>query len=124
MVNKVAKGKRAEKEFVEYLSKEYYVWRPTWSKYGQKDIFNIADIIALPKKGIYEDESPSTLFVQVKTNKSDFYKARKQIREFIKNINNKNNWFVVALKIKGKKWRIWHIESSGIESDIEKELIR
>ena len=126
MVNKVAKGRRAEKEFADWLSYGYYVWRPTWNRYGSKDIFCIADIIAIRKGNLYNITFPPNhdlLFVQVKTNRSDFYKARKVVKNFIKDLTIYNNIiFVVALKIKGKKWRIWQITTNGEEYDT-KEVI-
>jgi len=100
MVNRVAKGKRAEREFEKYCQMlGYETWKPAWQRYGSKDIFNLADIIAIDKETV--------LFIQVKTNMSDFYKARKQAKEFMKNRNINDLFVVVACKIKGKVWRVW-----------------
>ena len=111
MVNKVAKGKRAERELAKLLEgMGYATWRPAWHRYGSKDVFNIADIVAVRKKGSTAEPFGSTPFplflIQVKTNRSDFYKARKQMREFVKGVEGNIN-VSVALKIRGSKYRLF-----------------
>lgn len=117
MVNKVAKGRRAEKELADFLSEKggYIVWRPSRTRWGSKDIFNIADIIAIQQSdwlSKYEAYffgnarvSP-VVFIQVKTNKTDYYKAIKQVSEFRRKVNGLVH-FVVALKIRGSRWKFW-----------------
>ena len=110
MVNKVAKGKQAERELAGLLeSLGYETWRPSWNRYGSKDIFNIADIIAVRKKtGSAEPfgDLPPLFLIQVKTNRSDYYRARKQVKEFAENVDGEIN-LVVALKVRGKRYRMY-----------------
>ena len=126
MVNKIRKGRRAERELAKFLEEEggYMVWRPSWSRWSGKDIFKIADIIAVQKSGWLKKRksyffgnakhSP-VIFIQVKTNRTDYYKAIKQMREFHRQINSLVH-LVVALKIRGSRWKFHEIVADGEDS--------
>jgi len=121
MVNKIAKGKRAERELANILMDHgYLVWRPTWSRFQSKDIFNIADIIAVRKKDVEKYiftriENP-IVFIQVKTNKSDFYKSKKQMEKFIEMCDNQEELhIVVALRIRKNVWRFREFVNNKLE---------
>lgn len=77
MVNKTNKGNRYELEARKILAKEgYLVEKKNTSRWESNDFWNQFDILAIhPQIG-------HVRLVQVKTNKSDFYKARKEIREW------------------------------------------
>jgi len=124
LVNKIAKGKRAERELAKILSDNgYLVWRPTWSRFQSKDIFNIADIIAIRKKGstgIFTYIPNPIVFIQVKTNKTDFYKAKRTMAEFIDKCDNPYEIHVViALRIKKNVWRFREFVCGKLEDYIE-----
>jgi len=74
----------------------------TWSKYGSKDIFNVFDIVAI--------KGSVVKFVQVKSNKSDFYSARKKVADWCIENGTRPTLllsFEVWLKENNKDWRIW-----------------
>jgi len=126
MVNKIRKGRRAERELAKFLEEEggYIVWRPTWSRWGNRDIFKIADIVAIQRSGWLRERkayffgnakhSP-VIFIQVKTNKNDYYTAIKKMREFHKQVNSLVH-LVVALKIRGSRWKFYEIVADGEHS--------
>ena len=131
MVNKVAKGRRAERELAKFLEEEggYIVWRPSWNKWSGKDVFSIADIIAiqrsrwLTKREAYffgNARVSPVIFIQVKTNKTDYYKAVKAMREFHRKINGLVH-LVVALKIRGSRWKFYEIVAD-VEDSFEIDL--
>jgi Holliday junction resolvase len=75
-MNTRAKGLYAERKAASMLREQgYEVIRPTFSRFGDKDFFNLWDIIAVKKD--------DALFVQVKSNKSNTYgKALDEHRAF------------------------------------------
>ena len=105
-MNKRSKGKRAELQFYKYLQKKFgwLVWKPTSCKWGSKDIFGLFDIISIDKEG-------DTYYYQIKTNKSDFYKAKKKIKEWITKNFDENPYYFFVVLVEGKdKFRIDVVE--------------
>jgi len=97
MVNKHNKGNRYEKEARDLLIEEgYLVDRKNWSRYASKDFFTLFDILAIGKH---------TRLIQVKTNASDFYKARKEIGMWLSENTIKGISFEVWLREPRKAWR-------------------
>lgn len=67
-------GNRNEKLAMDELRESGFLCeQKNYSRWQGKDFYNLFDILAIGK---------STKLIQVKTNKSDFYKARKKIQEF------------------------------------------
>lgn len=110
MVNKIAKGRRIEREFARILeSKGYEVYRPIWNRYGKKDVF-LFDIVAI------KNAEPIRL-VQVKSNISDFYKARVKIRSWANGKKDIDAKFELVCKTR-EGWRYWCIYK-GKEKEIK-----
>ena len=94
MINKHAKGMRAELEFKKILeSRKFITYKPTWNKYSKnKDIFNLFDIIAVDSKEL--------LLVQIKSNY-----CPKEVKEQIKKFKvPKNIKKIIAIKVDRKGW--------------------
>lgn len=74
-VNKTTKGNRAELEARKMLADEgFLVEKKNSSRWESNDFWGMFDIIAIhPQGGLVR-------LVQIKTNASDFYKARKEIK--------------------------------------------
>ena len=76
-----SKGKKAEKEFCEFLDGEgFEYWKPAWFRFGSKDIFNAFDIIAIKKMKAFilsdfRTWAKDILLIQVKSNKSQYCKG-------------------------------------------------
>jgi len=78
LVNKHAKGNRRELEARKQLeSAGYLVEKKNYSRFADKDFWNTFDIIALKKDG------SEIRLIQVKSNISDFYSARKDILDWM-----------------------------------------
>jgi Holliday junction resolvase-like predicted endonuclease len=72
MVNTHNKGNRVEKLAIDKLKAEGWLCdRKNWNRYASKDFYGLFDILAV-KEG-------DVRLIQVKSNASDFYKARKDI---------------------------------------------
>ena len=96
-MNRVHKGNRRELEARKMLEADgFLVDKKPRTKYQSPDLFGTFDLIAL--KG-----SP-VRFIQVKSNKSDFYKARKEVRSWMC-LNNCTLPCEVWLKENNKPWR-------------------
>jgi len=78
MVNKTSKGNRAELEARKMLVNEgFLVEKKNSSRWQSNDFWGMFDILAIhPRDGIVR-------LVQIKTNASDFYKARKHVRDWV-----------------------------------------
>ena len=77
-MNKHAKGNRRELEARKQLeSAGYLVEKKNYSRFADKDFWNTFDIIALKKDG------SEIRLIQVKSNISDFYSARKDILDWM-----------------------------------------
>lgn len=78
MVNKINKGNRAEREARTLLQQQgYLVEKKNTSRWESNDFWGLFDVLALKPDG------SEIRLVQVKTNKSDFYKARKHINQWV-----------------------------------------
>jgi len=76
-MNKHAKGARVENIAKKRLVAEgFIVDKKNWSRFASKDIFGLWDLIAV------KDNGSRLMLIQVKSNESDFYTARKQIKEW------------------------------------------
>jgi len=121
MVNRIRKGRKAEKELADILKEHgYIVWRPVWNRFHSKDIFNIADIIAVRsvncKDGIFSKTRNPVVFIQVKTNKNHFYSAKNQMKEFLEMCDNPEELhLVVALRIRKNIWRFREFYDDKLE---------
>lgn len=93
-----SKGKYYEKKARELLIKDgFLVETKNYSRFQGQDFFNLFDILAV---GSY------TRLIQVKTNASHFYKARKDIAKWVVDNNVDNLSCEVWLKEPRKEWRI------------------
>jgi len=71
-MNTYQKGNRRELEARKILESEgWLVERKNRSKWASPDLFGVFDLLAV--------KGSQALLIQVKSNKSDFYKARKEI---------------------------------------------
>lgn len=102
MVNKYGKGKRYEKLARDVLIGEgYLVEKKNVSRWESDDFWGLFDILAIsPLEG-------KTRLIQVKTHRSDFYKARKEIAEWCEDYKIEGISCEVWLKEPRKEWRIW-----------------
>ncbi len=119
-MNKIAKGRKSEKLFADLLKKRgFTVWKPTNCKFGKKDVFGLFDLLAIHRQG-------DLYMIQVKTgNKTNFYKARKDIEKFIKSFFNLQ-FYVSVVHINKKKILIsifdyLRFEWRNKEIDLDKE---
>ena len=93
-MNRKAKGSRTENMAKQHLRTEgWLVDSKPWTRYGGKDFYKMFDIVAI-REG-------QTRWIQIKSNMSDFYTARKKIKEWMLD----NNLFIVA--------EIWCHEGRG-----------
>ena len=121
-MNKRAKGMRIEREIANFLERQgYSVYRPSWNRWGSKDIFNNFDILAFKKEKADEDmiiglwlyqgfinDHPLVWLLQVKSQPSHFYKARKQIKEWYFSHDIPADIAVgVILRKEKKYYRVW-----------------
>ena len=97
MVNKTNKGNRYELEARKLLSAEgYLVEKKNYSRWESNDFWGLFDILAIHPTGevVHQEISlgdtahaivskSKIRLVQVKTNRSDFYKARSKIQEWV-----------------------------------------
>lgn len=75
-MNKKAKGQRIENLAKKLLEeKGYLVEKKNWSKYGSPDFFGWFDLVAV--------KGDKVTWIQVKSNKTHFYTARKKIGYFL-----------------------------------------
>jgi len=102
VINKHAKGQRTERKARDLLESLGYITDvKNWSRYQAKDFFNMFDIIAILGSVVR--------LIQIKSNASDFYKARKEIKAWVKEKNIKvpcEIWLYEGKKDRQDKWRI------------------
>ena len=97
-MSKVSKGKYYEKKARDLLKKEGFLCETkNYSRFQGQDFYNLFDILAV---GSY------TRLIQVKTNPSHFYKARKDILKWCEENNIQNISCEVWLKEGRKEWRV------------------
>lgn len=97
MVNKTNKGNRIELEARKLLQAEgYLVDRKNYSRWASNDFFCLFDILAIGKK---------TRLIQIKSNATHFYKARKEISEWLNENDIRDVCCEVWLKEPRKPWR-------------------
>jgi len=100
MVNKTNKGNRFELEARKMLLADgYLVEKKNSSRWESNDFWTLFDILAIKPNG------SEIRLIQVKTNKTDFYKARKKISQWIEENNIENIKCEVWLKESRKDWR-------------------
>lgn len=103
-VNTYQKGNRNELAACKLLQDDGYLTeRKNHAKFCSPDFFGMFDILAIKKN--------KTLLVQIKSNPSDFYKARKEIKQWIKT-NKIKIPCEIWLKVNNKPWRKEIISSS------------
>ena len=101
-MNKHAKGTHYELVARKLLESQGYLCeKKNYNRWASKDFYNLFDILAIGE---------NTRLIQIKTNISDFYKARKDIAEFVHTHNIKNVIFEVWVKESRKPWRCEVIE--------------
>lgn len=103
MKNKKATGDYYERKVKKELEKQgYIVYKPVRTKWSEKDVFGLFDLIAYRPgdKGLYNG---SLVFIQVKKNKQEFTKEIiKKLSDFLCNIDE----IIVLLSWKdGKKMK-------------------
>ena len=97
MINKYQKGNRRELEARKILEEQgFLVDKKPRTKYQSPDLFGMFDLIAIKQK--------ECLLIQIKSNKSDFYKARKALRSWVKSNDCQLNC-QIWLKENRKPWR-------------------
>ena len=99
-MNKSAKGQRYEREARHLLEDDGYLTEfKIRSRYASNDFFKMFDVLAI--------KGNEVRLIQVKTNASDFYKARKEIAEWIldNNFEKSTTKFEVWLREPRKDWR-------------------
>lgn len=103
-MSKRSKGKYYEKKARDLLkSQGFLVEIKNYSRFQAQDFYNLFDILAV---------GPYTRLIQVKTNVSHFYKARKDIKKWIVDNNVDNLSCEVWLKEPRKEWRIEIIDNN------------
>lgn len=97
MVNKTNKGNRIELEARKMLKEEgYLVDKKNYSRWESNDFFGLFDILAIGK---------DTRLIQIKSNPTDFYKARRQIGLWMDKNKIKDVSCEVWLREPRKAWR-------------------
>jgi Holliday junction resolvase len=98
MVNTREKGRRIELEAKKLLIKDgYLVEKKNASRWQSDDFWELFDLFAM--------KSNDFKLIQIKSNISDFYKARKEINEWLIEHNISGMSFEIWLKEPRKKWR-------------------
>lgn len=108
MINKVAKGTAYERKCMLHLEDDgWLVDRKPRTKFSSPDIFGVFDIVAL--------KVDKMKLVQVKTNASHFYTARKEIATWVKtyNINTQSLDIEAWLWVAREGWRKEILTTSG-----------
>lgn len=97
MVNKTDKGRRIELEARKMLEEDGYLtdFKPN-VRWQSSDLFNMFDIIAIGKE---------TKLIQIKSNATDFYKARREIGLWVDKNDIKDISFEIWLREPRKAWR-------------------
>jgi hypothetical protein len=102
-MNRRSKGKYYEKKARDLLKEQGFLCETkNYSRFQGQDFFSLFDILAVGKY---------TRLIQVKTNASHFYKARKDIKQWIVDNNVDNVSCEVWLKEPRKEWRIEIIDN-------------
>ena len=97
-MNTYQKGNRRELEARKQLEAlGWLVERKNRTKWASPDLFGMFDLLAI--------RGCEVLLVQIKSNKSDFYKARREIREW-KSAQKISLPCEIRLKENHKEWRI------------------
>ena len=108
MINKKAKGHKAENEFANKLKAMGYqvqvaqrtsVFTGKFYVSRDNDFFNLFDVLALKNSVIW--------FTQVKTNYSHVSKAKKDIQAFSESLPGNILIMSVALRVSNKGWVVW-----------------
>lgn len=113
MINKRAKGRAIELKAKKILQADgYLVEKKNASRFQSDDFWGIYDLVAVKERTVR--------FIQIKSNKSDFYKARKEIKQFMQD----NKQFKVGSEIWLYEGRNkWRKESYLWSMDDDSELI-
>ena len=101
IVNKVAKGNRVEKLAKEYLmtKHKFILERKPRVRFQSPDFYGLFDLLGF--------NNTHWCLVQVKSNSSDFYKARKDIKKWVElNQLPENTAIIIMLYLGNNKWRI------------------
>lgn len=94
-----AKGTRVEGEAKKLLiAEDYLVEQKNWNRYRSKDFFTLFDIIAI--------KGNEVRLIQIKSNPSDFYKARGDISRWVADNNITGIKCEVWLKENRTPWRM------------------
>lgn len=106
-MNTVAKGRRTQNKVIEilrnkkFLSDAYSAPRIRFSK--NTDIFNMFDIVGLFKcVNVNEDKIIIPLFMQIKSNRSDYYSTKKILVNWLKSKPELQNFFCFLILYEGK----------------------
>ena len=96
MINKHKKGANRELELRKKLTDEGWLCETkNWNRYASKDFYGLFDILAIKDTDIR--------FIQVKSNKSDVYKARRNISNWLRD-NNLNIRCEIWWRENYKEW--------------------
>lgn len=99
-MNKHAKGNRVELAARKLLESEgYLVEKKNYSRFADKDFWNMYDIIAIKRDG------SEIRLIQVKSNINDFYTAKKKVEDWVILNEVSNISCEVWLKENRKPWR-------------------
>lgn len=100
-MNTYSKGNRVELKFRKlFEARGYLTWKPSRAKYNSNDAFGLFDCIML--------RGGEVSFVQIKSNPSHFYSARKEIAKWQKD-NKLMVDTLIALYEGDNTWRIeWY----------------
>jgi Holliday junction resolvase-like predicted endonuclease len=106
-----SKGKYYEKKARDLLTSQGFICETkNYSRFQGQDFYNLFDILAV---------KDHVKLIQVKTNASHFYKARKDIAKWITENNISGLSCEVWLKEPRKDWRIEIINNLGNNVDIK-----
>ena len=87
----------------------WLVEQKNWSKWRGKDFFGLFDIVAIKGEFIK--------WIQIKSNRSDFYKVRKQIKNWLIENNLEMNT-EIWLKENRQDWRVEKLYDESKQLDI------
>ena len=110
MVNKRDKGRRIELEARKLLEADgYLVEKKNASRWQSDDFWEMFDLVAI--------KSHDVRFIQIKSNPSDFYKARKEIDLWVQKYKIEGISFEVWLREPRKQWRKYYSQVVQDSSD-------
>ncbi len=106
-MNTYAKGNRIEKAFRDLMQTNgWLTWKPSRARFNSNDVFGLFDVVMVRDGKIQ--------MVQIKSNPTHFYHARKEIASWVDTYKLKICPLCVLYEGRGE-WRIEHYDYANYE---------